>query len=96
MAEVKTKVEEQWEFVTIPRLDLYDRPRQPIWINLDKFEPGQTYKVGPLTAAELRRILKALEQSDIRMIRPQVCQRSIDEVAEHGASGTEVRQTNLP
>jgi len=94
MADVRkgfdTDENKEWEFVTIPKLDLYDRPRQTIWINAERFEPGQTYKVDPAHAFELRRIIKALELSDIRMLRPQVCQKSIDQVAEHGVSGTEV------
>lgn len=58
-----------YEYVTIPDVDMFGVPHHSIWLNMDEYKPG-THLVSPTIAGELRRILKAFNDGQIRLIRP--------------------------
>ena len=56
-----------WEYVTIPEADIFQKPFQGIGLNGYKFERGQRYFVAPDVAAELRRLLEVAARADRRI-----------------------------
>lgn len=68
-----------WEYVSLPEKDLFDKPFQGAAINDYRFEHGKTYFMPPDWAAELRRILAAAQKADIRLMQSTPDVKSVKE-----------------
>lgn len=58
-----------WEYITIPETDIFDKPFQGCSLNGYKFERGKTYFVEPEVGAEIRRILAMSQKADMRILQ---------------------------
>lgn len=58
-----------WEYVSIPEYDIFDKPHQGAAINLQRFTRGKTYFMPPDWAGELRSILAKMNKADIRILQ---------------------------
>lgn len=69
--EQEVRTEPEFEYVQIPEKDLFGFKFHGVRINQDHYGPG-THKVAPVVAAEIRRIVSAAEQSDLRVMSPSI------------------------
>jgi hypothetical protein len=67
-------------YVTIPSEDLYDYTHPGVQLNAVKFEPGNTYKVPAAVGAEVEQRLAMFNKEQIRLLRPKVDGKSINQV----------------
>ena len=58
-----------FEYVEVPNEDLFDKPFGDVQINFTSYGPGKHF-VDPVTAGEIRRLLKQRQQGDLRILRP--------------------------
>lgn len=82
-----------WEYVTIPEKDMYNKPFQGIGLNGYKFERGKRYFVAPEVATELRRILDVAQRADIRILQSHPDQPQTS--GDHGPLGIQADKIGL-
>lgn len=75
--------EENWKWVVIPTLDLFDKPFGSISLNLINYGAGRHF-LRPDVADELNRILSARYQADMRILRPTTDKKAIEIMARSG------------
>lgn len=75
-----------WEYITIPEFDLFDKPFQGASLNGYKFERGKTYFVEPEVAKEVRRILAVAQKADMRILQSHP---DVKAVADQQRGGTQ-------
>lgn len=73
-----------WEYVTIPTVDIFDKPFQGASLNGYKFERGKTYFVEPEVAAEVRRILAMAQKADMRILQSAPDVRAVNDQQREG------------
>ena len=66
---VKEVDRSNWEYITIPETDIFDKPLQGVSLNGYKFERGKTYFTEPEVAKEVRRILAVGQKADMRILQ---------------------------
>jgi len=82
--EQLTKLAEGYRYVTIPKEDIYEQPFEGIWINQMHFAPG-THLVHPDIADSLEDRLKAWQSAMIRLMRPGIDRKAVEEANRRGA-----------
>lgn len=73
-----------WEYVTIPEVDVFDKPFQGLSLNGYKFERGKTYFVEPDVAKEVRRIIAMAEKADRRILQSTPDVRAVSDQQREG------------
>ena len=76
-----------WEYVTCPSADLFEKNWQGASINQYKFEGGKTYFMPPAFAAELRRIIATNQRADLRILQSHPDVKSV--ALSQGSSGSQ-------
>lgn len=71
------------EWVDIPLTDMYDHPHPKVQINKHEFYPGNRYKLEPVLAGEVKRILESKRIADIRLLRPRKDYKTIEQVEKN-------------
>ena len=74
------KSEDEFVFVSIPIEDLYDNRHPGVQLNQHRFEPGNTYKVPAAVGAEIEDRLVKFNKEQVRLLRPKVDSKSINQV----------------
>ena len=74
-----------WEYVTCPSADLFEKTWQGASINQYKFVGGKTYFMPPDFAAELRRIIATNQRADLRILQSHPDVKSV--ALSQGSSG---------
>ena len=67
-----------WEYVTCPSADLFEKNWQGASINQFKFVGGKTYFMPPDFANELRRIIATNQKADLRILQSHPDVKSIN------------------
>ena len=75
----------QWEYVSIPERDLFDKPFQGVGLNGYKFERGKRYFVAPEVAAEVLRLVAVANRADMRILQSHPDVRAIDDQQRSGS-----------
>jgi|SRR5690242_4628116 len=75
--------QENWEYVEVPEVDLFDKPFGKISINLIDYHPGKHF-VRPDIAKEMRGLLRDRFQSDMRILRPTKDKKMLEIMARNG------------
>jgi hypothetical protein len=73
-----------WEYVSIPEIDIFDKPFQGCSLNGYKFERGKTYFVEPDVAKEINRILKMAEKADLRILQSHPDVKAVNDQQRSG------------
>ena len=76
-----------WEYVTCPNADLFEKNWQGASINQFKFEGGKTYFMPPDFATELRRIIATNQRADLRILQSHPDVKSV--ALSQGSSGAQ-------
>jgi hypothetical protein len=74
---------EEFEYVTIPELDLFDYPHPGVGINREHYGPG-THKLPKDIAAEVKDRLRVYEAQNIRILQPRKDMRALRDLAKGG------------
>jgi hypothetical protein len=87
------KSEVETVYVTIPAEDMYDNAHPGVQLNRVKFQAGNTYKVPAIVGAEIEQRLAMFNKEQIRLLRPKVDSKSINQVNagsswQRGGGGT--------
>jgi len=72
-----------WEYVTIPEIDLYDQPHPSLWNNRKEFKPG-THLVPPDLARSLKDRLSAFDESQRRIYRGTSDRKTVRQIGKGG------------
>lgn len=73
-------VTSEYVYVSIPEKDIYDSEHPGVRLNRVKFEAGKTYKVPVEIGAEVEMRLKMFERESVRLMRPKVDSRALNDV----------------
>lgn len=76
-----------FQWVEIPKKDMYDGLYPDIWINQMKYEAGKKHFVPPIVAAELTRIMARLEKASRRLMLPTPDKKAMAEADGNSSSG---------
>jgi hypothetical protein len=76
-----------WEYVTCPSSDMFEKTWQGASINQYKFVGGKTYFMPPDFAAELRRIIAVNQRADLRILQSHPDVKSV--ALSQGTSGAQ-------
>jgi hypothetical protein len=77
---------ETWQFVTLPEEDPLGKPYPAIYLNKERFEPGQTYNLPAQIASYLKERIKVFNRSCVRLLQPDMAQPGIVRTAEGAAA----------
>jgi hypothetical protein len=73
-----------WEYISIPETDIFDKPFQGCGLNGYKFERGKRYFVAPEVAAEINRLLQVSQKADLRILQSHPDVRAVNDQQRGG------------
>ena len=73
-----------WEYVSIPEYDIFDKPLQGVSLNGYKFERGKTYFTEPEVAKEVRRIIAMGQRADLRILQSHPDTKAVNDQQRSG------------
>jgi hypothetical protein len=73
-----------WEYITIPETDIFDKPLQGVSLNGYKFERGKRYFAAPDVVKEVQRILAMGQKADMRILQSHPDVRAVNDQQRSG------------
>jgi hypothetical protein len=86
ITELYATPKESWQYITIPEEDPLGKKFPSIYLNKEKFDPGQTYQVPPQIAAHVNDRIRVFNRSCVRLLQPEMAQEGIIRTADGSAA----------